>query len=109
MKPEDKITVEITLGELAKVMLLEGRCNGSLGEDLYNKARSVFGIDWYDSSVDTFAAKIGLVDTVDFYNNHAELLNIFFNRETEQQKQISELKETIQKAQKQIEELEGVM
>ena len=108
MKPTDKITAEITLAELAKIYLLEGCCNGGLPSSLYYKAEDIFGIKWFDD-FDTFSKKLNLPENIAFWGREDEFLSMFFEQETEQQKRIWELKETIAKAQQQIEELEGEM
>lgn len=106
MKPTDKITVEITLAELAKIYAIMGRSNGShAGWTLYGEGYGLFGaIDgaWNDKLKDIIADGI-----INYHQIEKEWVDYIFKQETEQQKRIRELKETITKAQQQIEELEN--
>ena len=105
MKPTDKITVEITLAELAKIYAVMAHTTGTaselhaLGDKLFREIANLEILD--DMSDHIIYGRIG------YHMVETEWLNsIFLNQETEQQERIRKLKEVIAEAQKQIEELE---
>ena len=105
MKPNDKITVEITLAELAKIYAIMGCSNGGTYTSLYYKGRELFdcaALDWQVAFKSI--TNNGLID----YDKIEEAwLKHLFKKETDEQRKIRELKETIAKAQQQIKELEN--
>ena len=105
MKPTDKITVEITLAELAKIYAVMAHTTGSSSE-LYQLAGEKFHAVADRDILDDMENHIN-PGVIRYHEIEKEWLNSIFNQETEQQKHIRELKETIAKAQQQIEELEN--
>ena len=108
MKPTDKITVEITLAELARIYAIMGKVTASADCTLWDKAKELLDPERevYDAIVG--AREDGRTTTILQYHTYQkEWVNALFKQETEQQKRIRELKETIAKAQQQIEELEN--
>ena len=105
MKPTDKITVEITLAELARIYAIMGKVTEGGDCTLWGKAKELL-----DPERKVYDAIISARDgwkTLQYHTYREEWLDALFNQETEQQKRIRELKETIAKAQQQIEELEN--
>lgn len=104
MKPTDKINVEITLAELAKIYAVMSHATGTsstlyqLGDEKFS---AVADRDIMNDLVNHISRGV-----ICYHEIEDDWLNSIFNRETEQQKRIRELKETIAKAQRQIEELE---
>ena len=106
MKPTDKITVEITLAELAKIYAVMGRANGETVDKLFWRARELFGDIVIDPRMRDKIEEIISGGIIDYYRIEKEWIDTLFKQETEQQRRIRELKETIAKAQQQLEELE---
>ena len=105
MKPTDKITVEITLGELARIYAVMGKATAIADRTLWDKAKELL-----DPKRKVYDAIIAVRDgwtTLQYHTYREEWLNALFKQESEQQKRIRELKETITKAQQQIKELEN--
>lgn len=110
--PEDKITVTITYGELAKIYAYMGCTNGRMEYNtLWHKAKELLDptkkirAEAYSMIRDTIS-----FDVFDYRSIEEEWLSLLFPREpalTEQQKKVIELEETILKAKQQIEELKG--
>lgn len=107
LKPEDKITVEITLAELARVYAVMGKVDGGIGDTIWQKAKEI--LDPRREIYNGMMLGSPAEHVLKYTHYCREWERALFHRETEQQKQIRELKETIQKAQQQIEELEGVV
>jgi hypothetical protein len=108
MKPTDKITVEITLGELARIYAVMGNVTAAADCTLWDKAMELLDPEGevYDAIID--ARDDGRTTrTLHYHTYREEWLNALFKQETEQEKRIRELKETITKAQQQIKELEN--
>jgi hypothetical protein len=105
MKPDDKLTVEITMVELAQIYAVMGKVTATVDGTLWYKAKGLL-----DPEREVYDAIVGARDgwtTLQYHTYRDEWLNALFKQETEQQKQIRELKETIAKTQQQIEELEN--
>ena len=105
MKPNDKIAVEITLAELARIYAVMGKVTVSADCTLWDKAMELL-----DPKREVYDAIISARDgrtTLQYHTYREEWLNALFKQGTEQEKRIRELKETIAKAQQQIEELEN--
>jgi|SRR5690606_40071 len=109
MKPTDKITVEITLAELARIYAVMGKVTAAADCTLWDKAKELL-----DPKGEVYGAIIvarhdgRTTTTLQYHAYREEWLNALFKQETEQEKRIRELKETIAKAQQQIEELEKI-
>lgn len=110
MKGSDKVMVELTGYQVAKLYAVLGSCNGGLEYEtrpsLYSQARDLLGLS-DDFWVGHFLNKLPLIN---FYGLEENLYKAVLEPEnpvlTEAQKKALELKETIAKAQKQLEELE---
>lgn len=105
MKPTDKITVEITLAELAKIYAIMAHASGT-SSFLYALADEMFDGVVNHEILGELEDCIGQ-GVIRYHLVEKEWLDSLFSQETEQQKRIRELKETIAKAQQQIEELEN--
>src|SRR5690554_849310 len=103
MKPTDKITVEVTLAELARIYAVMGKATAGGDGPLWGKAKEL--LDPKREVYDAIIAARDRLSTLQYHTYQEAWLNALFNQETEQQKRIRELKETITKAQQQIEEL----
>ncbi len=105
MKARDKFTIEITARDAAKVYLTLGKMNGE-GDELWQVLKEVFK----DKRMQKYLSAHQYLN-IDYINyNHAQLLIesvLFKEPETEQQRKIRELEETINKAQEQIEVLKN--
>ena len=109
IKPTDEITITTTYGELARVYAVLGSAScGKLlaGEDIWRKCQSIFDPDQkiYDAIIPDSDVRVMCYATY-----QKEWLDALFPQETEteSQRKIRELRETIEKAQRQIQELEG--
>jgi len=104
MKPTDKITVEITLAELAKIYAVMAHTTGT-SSFLYALADEIFkGAPTFQGNMEDHIGQ----GVINYHLIEEEWLDSLFPQETEQEKRIRELKETIAKAQQQIEELEKI-
>lgn len=106
MKPTDKITVEITLAELAKIYAVMGFAPIETTDKLFLKAHEFFGGIVIDLKMRKKIKEIIDGGIIDYYRIEKEWLDTLFKQEAEQQRRIRELKETIAKAQQQLEQLE---
>lgn len=116
IKPEDEVTITTTYGDLALIYALLGPTNGKTfgKEHPWSIAKNLLG-DIYQNKYEEFFMS-GDVDRYDKYGikhiNYVswqdKWINHLFQQETEQEKKIRELEETISKATKQIEELKGL-
>jgi hypothetical protein len=104
MKPNDKITVEITLAELAKIYAVMANATGT-SSFLHALADKMFDGVVNHEILSELEDHIGQ-GAIRYHMIEEEWLDSLFSQETEQQKRIRELKETIAKVQQQIEELE---
>ena len=105
MKPNDKISVEITLAELAKIYAVMAYSTGT-SSSLYALAGKIFEGVVNLGILGSMEDHIGQ-GVIHYHAVEKEWLDSLFSQETEQQKRIRELKETIAEAQQQIEELEN--
>lgn len=106
MKPTDEITVKITLAELAKAYVLLGNCvHDRKHSKLYYTAYKVFGGANLSSEGERWVG-IPANRAFDFGEGQMEHILHFFPEERKREDMIQELKETIAKAQQQLEELE---
>lgn len=102
MKPEDKVVIEVSLRELARVYAVMGRVNGKVGTSplVWNLARDVLDPD--GNKYGSF--RIGEIEDIcAYYSYQAEWESLFFDDETT--RKIKELEATITLAQQQIQEL----
>ena len=103
IKPEDEVTLEVktTYRDLASAYAVLGRTNGKDNHAIYLHIKNM---------IDADGSAHKLIDShlkcIEYYSIQGEVESLLFPQETEQQKQIRELKETIEKAQRQIEELQ---
>ena len=105
MKATDKITVEITLAELAKIYAVMGKCNGETSSSLFELAGKT--LDPENKRRD-FMDNIKAADTVYFHRYEREFMSLMFPEPTKKSKEqikIEELQATIDKAVQQIKEL----
>jgi hypothetical protein len=102
MKPTDKISVEITLAELAKIYALTSKASGST-VSLYELARSKIDPDGKRKA---FMSSMKGADVLRYHEYQGEFLSLMFpepvEQKTPQQIQIEALQETIDKAAMQI-------
>lgn len=104
MKPTDKITVEITLAELAKIYAVMAHTTGTFSF-LYALADEIFkGAPTFQGNMEDHIGQ----GVINYHLIEEEWLDSLFPQDPELQKQkrIRELKETIAKARQQIKELE---
>lgn len=105
MKATDKITVEITLAELAKIYAVMGKCNGETSSSLFELAGKT--LDPENKRRD-FMDNIKAADTVYFHRYEREFMSLMFPerpKKSKEQVKIEELQETIDKAAREIKEL----
>ena len=105
MKPTDKITVEITLAELAKIYAVMGKCNGETLSSLFKLAGKT--LDPENKRRD-FMDNIKAADTVYFHRYEREFMKLMFpepRKKSKEQIKIEELQSTIDKAARELKEL----
>ncbi len=105
MKPTDKITVEITLAELAKIYAVMGKANGETYCSLYRVAKDK--LDPLGKRTD-FMEDIKGAAVLDYYNYESEFLKLMFPqppKKSKEQIKIEELQSTIDKAARELKEL----
>ena len=105
MKPTDKITVEITLAELAKIYAVMGKCNGETLSSLFKLAGKT--LDPENKRGD-FMDNIKAADTVYFHRYEREFMKLMFPeppKKSKEQIKIEELQSTIDKAARELKEL----
>ena len=105
MKLEDKVTIEITYGELARAYYIMGAVNGRVrgnpSESLWAQGEKSFNKSLEELCKFKAIHPAPLVDYLPIQEKWESLL---FPK-SEEQKKIEELEETINKAKEQIEEL----
>ena len=105
MKATDKITVEITLAELAKIYAVMGKCNGETSSSLFELAGKT--LDPENKRRD-FMDNIKAADTVYFHQYEREFMKLMFPehpKKSKEQIKIEELQATIDRACREIKEL----
>ena len=105
MKPTDKITVEITLAELAKVYAVMGKCNGETNSSLFALAGKVLDPK---NKRRGFMDNIKPADVVYYHRYEKEFLKLMFlepAKKSKEQIKIEELQATIDRACQEIKEL----
>ena len=105
MKATDKITVEITLAELAKIYAVIGKCNGETNSSLFALAGKVLDPK---NKRRGFMDNIKPADVVYYHRYEKEFLKLMFSeppKKSKEQIKIEELQATIDKACKEIKEL----
>lgn len=105
MKATDKITVEITLAELAKIYAVMGKCNGETSSSLFELAGKT--LDPENKRSD-FMDNIKAADTVYFHRYERDFMKLMFPeppKKSKEQIKIEELQETIDKAARELKEL----
>lgn len=113
IKPEDEVTITTTYGELAKVYIILGNVNGkSYGDDLWDIAKRLLDDPdqrKYNQCIQ-FDIELGskIVPFIDYNSWQQSWIEYLFPQETEQEKKIHELEETIAQITKRIEELKGL-
>lgn len=103
MKATDKISVEITLAELAKIYAIMGECCGSTPNTLWNYACDLFDPDQLKRQ--DFLEDKTSEEILSFGSYEDEFLALIFNNKSPQQIKIEELQATIDKACKELKEL----
>ena len=103
MKPTDKITVEITLAELAKIYAVVGECSGSTPDTLWNYACDLFDPDQVKRQ--GFLEDKTDEEILSFGPYESEFLSLIFNNKSKEQIKIEELQSTIDKAARELKEL----
>ena len=103
IKAEDEVTLEVktTYRDLASAYAVLGRTNGKDNCAIYLHIKGMIDAEGVASELINSHLKV-----IDYYSIQDEVESLLFPQETEHQKQIRELEETIEKAQKQIEELQ---
>ena len=105
MKATDKITVEITLAELAKIYAVLGKCSGHKCSDLYSLAQKTFDVE---NKRLEFMNDIEGADVLKYHNYENDFLKLMFPqppKKSKEQIKIEELQETIDKAARELKEL----
>lgn len=105
MKATDKITVEITLAELAKIYAVLGKCSGRKCSDLYSLAQKTFDVE---NKRLEFMNDIEGADVLKYHNYENDFLKLMFPqppKKSKEQIKIEELQETIDKASHELKEL----
>lgn len=105
MKATDKITVEITLAELAKIYAVLGKCSGHKCSDLYSLAQKTFDVE---NKRLKFMNDIEGADVLKYHNYEDEFLKLMFPeppKKSKEQIKIEELQSTIDKAARELKEL----
>ena len=105
MKATDKITVEITLAELAKIYAVLGKCSGHKCSDLYSLAQKTFDVE---NKRLEFMNDIEGADVLKYHNYEDAFLKLMFPeppKKSKEQIKIEELQETIDKASRELKEL----
>lgn len=106
MKPTDKITVEITLAELAVSYMVFSKMKAGTADNLYNTAKQVLDPD-ATIRYDTFL-KVPASEIIDKCNNPDDVFKLMFPelpKKSQQQIKIEELQATIDRACQEIKEL----
>lgn len=105
MKATDKITVEITLAELAKIYAVLGKCTGHKCSDLYSLAQKTFDVE---NKRLEFMNDIEGADVLKYRNYENDFLKLMFPqppKKSKEQIKIEELQSTIDKAARELKEL----
>jgi len=105
MKATDKITVEITLAELAKIYAVLGKCSGHKCSDLYSLAQKTFDVE---NKRLEFMNDIEGADVLKYHNYENDFLKLMFPqppKKSKEQIKIEELQSTIDKAARELKEL----
>ena len=105
MKATDKITVEITLAELAKIYAVLGKCSGLKCSDLYSLAQKTFDVE---NKRLEFMNDIEGADVLKYHNYENDFLKLMFPeppKKSKEQNKIEELQATIDKAARELKEL----
>ena len=105
MKPTDKITVEITLAELAKIYAVMGKCNGETSSSLFELAGKTLDPE---NKRRNCMDNIKQADTVYFHRYEREFMKLMFPeppKKSKEQIKIEELQATIDRACKELKEL----
>ena len=103
MKREDKITVEITLAELATIYIVMGEVTGTGGNDLWNLACDT--LDPNQVKRDSLIAGKTAQEIFNLHQYEDSVFSLIFSEKTETQLKLEELQRTIEDAQRQIEQL----
>ncbi len=106
MKPTDKITVEITLAELAKIYAVLGKCSGHKCSNLYSLAQKTFDVEKKRLE---FMNDIEGADVLKYHNYENDFLKLMFPqppKKSKEQIKIEELQSTIDKAARELKELQ---
>lgn len=104
MKPEDKVVIEVSLRELARVYAVMGRVNGKVAvheESLWEVARKQ--LDPFGRNYAKFMPSVQMIQTLNYNSYQDKWESLFFDDETT--RKIKELEATIALAQQQIQEL----
>jgi len=104
MKPEDKVVIEVSLRELARVYAVMGRVNGKI-DNLDVTLWEVAGkhLDPFGRRYAKFMYSVESSNTLDYNSYQDKWESLFFDDETTQK--IKELEATIAIAQQQIQKL----
>ena len=106
MKPTDKITVEITLAELAVSYMVFSKMKAGAADNLYNTAKQM--LDPEATIRDATFRKVLASDIIDKCNNPDDVFELMFPeppKKSKEQIKIKQLQETIDKAARELKEL----
>jgi len=108
MKPTDKITVEITLAELAKIYAVMGKCNGETTSSLFELAGKTLDPE---NKCRDFMDNIESADTVYFHRYEREFMSLMFPeppKKSKEQIKIEELEILLMDTKNKLEELKNI-
>lgn len=101
VKPEDKVTIETTYGDLAAAYHALSHQNGHYGYPLWRIIRDEIDLNRNEEVERIYNSG----PSIDYQYVEKQFLELLFPQESEESKRIRELEETILKAQQQIAEL----
>lgn len=105
IKPEDEVTITTTYGELARVYAVLGNVNGlGYGEHLWHQLVEI--LDPEEKVYNGLVCSKKEEELMDYASYQKEWLNALFPQETDQQKQIRELREQAKELLKKAKQLE---
>ena len=104
MKREDKINLEMTLKEAARIYAVLGRTNGDIRTDLYSKLKEMFDRDGkaYEITVDS-------LNVVHYYTIQKEFEEAIFDQKSPAQIELEALQTKINELQTQAAKLQGLI
>lgn len=101
IKPEEEVTITITYGELLRAVMVTGHSNGvTYDKSIYDIGKDLLDLD--DADIRKY-----VTTTIDYYSIQDELeAKVFGPKETEQERNIRELREQAEELLAKARELE---